>query len=637
MLVPKELVIEAKVKFGDQAIELIRQYFNLENWENKNFKGSCPFGHSDSSPSFIWNSKNNSFHCFSCNRNFGIIDLFMKQGLTYLEAVEKLFDSVGIEYKFGERGVKTKRDYKYPVIQCSEDRTKVDEYFATRKISKETLDYCNVGQDMNGNIVWKFFDENDTLMTVKLRPARPVRKDEEKEWYLPNYDNSPILFNMNRADFSNGPLLITEGQGDCLSIIEAGYPNCVSVPGGSQNTKWIESCYDWLEKFDQIIIFSDMDEAGIKMRKEVIARLGQWRCKYVEIPEDYMTSKEIKDANAVLYKYGKQALLDLIANAQEIPISGIVDLAQVDDFNIEQEKGLYPGIKTIENIVYKFLLGSVVIVTGTRGSGKSTLLNQCFVSEALNQNMDVFYYSGELAPPVLKNWLELTMSSPEYVTMKDSFIHLINKDARKDMKCWYQNRVWVYNDTSNKSKDILDKAVSVTRKYGVSVWLLDNMTTIDIDANDNNVNQKQKDFIVELNKMAILYGVLIVLVVHPRKIMSGQELNSDDVGGSGSITNLAQYVLSIKRYSQKEKDGEKDGRGNYKVGKHPIEEDVEINILKNRFTGKIGPVKLFFEYSSYRFWNTLAELYKRYGWNKDQSPLPKKNPREDTVPDWARN
>ena len=67
MLIEKELIIEAKEKFGKKAIELIQDYFKLENWEEKSLKGSCPFGHIDDSPSFLWNPKNYSFHCFSCN------------------------------------------------------------------------------------------------------------------------------------------------------------------------------------------------------------------------------------------------------------------------------------------------------------------------------------------------------------------------------------------------------------------------------------------------------------------------------------------------------------------------------------------------------------------------------------------
>ena len=78
---------------------------------------------------------------------------------------------------------------------------------------------------------------------------------------------------MNKCDPSK-PLYIQEGEGDCLSVIEAGYTNVVSVPNGSQNMQWIEENWDWLSQFPKIIIWSDNDEPGKKMRKEAIHRLG---------------------------------------------------------------------------------------------------------------------------------------------------------------------------------------------------------------------------------------------------------------------------------------------------------------------------------------------------------------------------
>jgi hypothetical protein len=207
--------------------------------------------------------------------------------------------------------------------------------------------------------------------------------------------------------------------------------------------------------------------------------------------------------------------------------------------------------------------------------------------------------------------------------MKNDFIHVLEKESRKIMRQWYKGRIWVYNDDSNKSDLVLEKAISVIRKHGAKIILLDNLTTLDLGANDNNVLEKQKDFIVKLIQTAKLYNILIVLVVHPKKLQNGQELNSDDVYGSGSITNLAQYVLSVKRFSKKDKEGEANGRGGFKKGKSPIIEDVEINILKNRYTGTIDTLRLFFNYKSYRFFSKAEELFRRYKWDTNSSSIPK--------------
>jgi len=638
MLVPKELILEAKQKYGEKATEDIKEYFNIENWDEKNLKGSCPFGHSDTTPSFIWNVKNNSFHCFSCGKNFGILDLYMLQGLTFLSSIEKLFSNTDIKFSFGERELKTERDYKYPHYTPDDNRDLVDAYCKSRKISKETLDYCGVKQS-GGLLMWNFYNENDTLVTVKCRRSRKPEKTEQKEWYLSNFDNTPILYNMNKIDPTQ-PLIITEGQFDTLSVVEAGYKNVVSVPSGTENLKWIEVCFDWLNNFDKIILFFDNDLPGIKARKEAASRLGIYKTLFVELPttlkNDAGKDVKVKDANEVLFHFGSEKIIELIDNAQEIPITGVEDLSSVDDFDIETAPGLYTGIEEIDKTIYKFLFGSVILFTGVRGSGKSTLINQFFICEPLEQGYDVFVFSGELSSPVLKSWVELSMAGPERVRMKGENIHIIDSSTKKEMREWYKNRIWVYSEVDNRSDKILEKAISVTRKYGAKVWIFDNLSTIDLETSSQDLLLKQKDFIAKLVKIAILYNVLIILVNHPNKLQPDAELRIDDIGGTGSLSNLSQYVMYVKRFSDKEKGGEKDTKGNWRRGKEPFDEDCEINIMKNRYTGTIKATKVFFNYPSYRFYLTASELYKRYKWNKDKSPIPTQLPEKTNVPDWAK-
>lgn len=627
MLIPNELVLTAKEKLGQEAAEIIAKDLDIQNYDSKNLKGSCPLGHSDSTPSFIWNDRSQSFHCFSCGKNYNIIDHYMAfDHLTFLEATEKLFHKTDTKFLFGEKGVKTEKDYKYPHFEHSEDRLTVEQYALNRHISKETLDWVNIQEDYEGNMMFPYYDTNDVLCLVKYRPARKVEKSENKMWCQKGSDTTPILFNMNRVDFTNGPLVITEGEIDTLSVIEAGYKNVISVPFGSNNFTWIEKSFEFLEKFNNIIIFSDNDAPGIAMRKEVIFRLGVWKCRFIDLPQTIVKDGKlikIKDANELLYYTDKETVLDYIANAQEMPVVGVEDLAQIPDFDIESALGLYSGIEGIDKIIYKFLLGSVLVVTGKKGAGKSTLINQCFVCEPLQQGYDVFIYSGELDPGILKSWVELTMAGPVHTKMKGDFIHLIEKNIRLKMEEWYTKRIWLYKQKSNKIQDIIDKAIAITRKYGVKVWVIDNLTTIDLDANSTELLEKQKKLIVDLNDLSIMYGILIVLICHPRKVMAGQDLVSDDVGGNGALTNLAPYVASVKRYDDKDKKGEKGANGKWRPGKEPVVEDVEIEIMKNRFTGRVGKTRLFFNYKSYRFFLTQSELFKKFKWDNSENPMPK--------------
>lgn len=111
-----------------------------------------------------------NFHCFGCGCNVDIIDAYMMSGLTYSESVEELFKETGTLFSFGERGVRTRREYRYPRAVPEGPRDMVDAYFATRGVSSATLDRCDVRQDEHGNAVFNYYDTNDVLTMVKYRP-----------------------------------------------------------------------------------------------------------------------------------------------------------------------------------------------------------------------------------------------------------------------------------------------------------------------------------------------------------------------------------------------------------------------------------------------------------------------------------
>ncbi len=575
-------------------------------------------------------------NCFGCSKNFGILDLYMEQGLTYLEAVQKLFEKTEIEYNFGERGIASKPSYVYPKREENNDMTKVIEYWGKRGISEKTLKYADIQADKFGNTVFNYYNDSDVLMNVKYRPSRKIQKGEAKCWFQKGTSFSPILFNMNKCDPSK-PLYIQEGEADCLSVIEAGYTNVVSVPNGSQNMQWIEENWDWLDQFPKIIIWSDNDEPGKKMRKEAIHRLGSWRTYYIEItdhvPDGYaekypqLKGKLIKDANELLFYYGKEKILSYLNNPLELPVENVSDLSKAEDFDINNAEGLYTGIKDLDNQIYKIVFGTVNIVTGKSGEGKSIFINQIAICQALQQGYDVFVFSGELPTPHLKNWVETNMIGRENITMENGHIRHLNLEARKKMRQWYSGRVMVYDDSyDTTAKALLIKMEEMARKFGTKVFLIDNLMMVDLECSEEGRLQAEKNFIKELIFFAKKFNVLVFLVAHPRKIGGDIRITKEDIAGSSNIVNLAHTVFSVHRYTKQEKEGEEKPNGEYFKGKEPKEYDTVVEVLKNRITGLLPECELYFDYNSYRFYRTPEELWMRYKWNTDTSPLPTIDP-----------
>ena len=626
MLIPKELIIQAQNTLGEQAATIIAKDLQLKDFDEKDLKAICIW-HPEDTASLIWDQRRNFYHCFGCGKNYNIINHYMSfNKLTFIEAIQKLFEQTGINYRFAEKGIKTKRPYIYPEREFSENRNDVEKYTSLRKISKETLDYCDVQQDNHKNIVWHYYDSNDVLLTVKYRPARKLNKSDTKQWAQKDKDTTPILYNMNRIDITQ-PLVITEGELDCLAVIESGYKNTVSVPFGAQCESWIKECLDWLEQFDKIIVWSDNDAAGINMRKSVCARLGTWRTYFVDLPSE-IDGYEVKDASDVLFRFGKQKVLDLVNKPCEVPISNIIDLYDVNDYDIESAEGLYTGIDELDDRIYKIVSGTLTILTGINSSGKSVLVNQMCICEPLNQGYDCFVMSAELPKDQFKSWIEWVLAGRENVSMKNNHIHIIENHTKKEIREWYKGRIFLYdNDLDRTPEAILHKMEELARKYGTKVFVLDNLMMIDFKCGEDSIYIRQKDFIIKLRDFANKYNVWVFLVAHPRKLMEIKRLSKLDVGGSGSITDAAHYVMALHRYTTKEKKGSK--------GKDPVVYDCVLDFFKNRITGTQDfSVELYFDLPSYRFYTKPKELWKRYKWNKSTAALPTHDPNKHGLPEF---
>ena len=210
MLIDIEKIEQAKDIISKETPDIIADLLSIESWDANNKKGCCPF-HNEKTPSFIWNKRSHKFHCFGCNRNVDIIDAYMATGLTYIQAVQKLFELAGINYSFGEAGIKTKRDYVYPHLEDSGDRGQIYDYLGKRCISQTTIDNAGVTQDDEGNICFNYYDECDVLTMVKKRPSRRVKKGENKTWCQKGSDTAPLLFNMNKINVLS-PLVVCEGE-----------------------------------------------------------------------------------------------------------------------------------------------------------------------------------------------------------------------------------------------------------------------------------------------------------------------------------------------------------------------------------------------------------------------------------------
>lgn len=622
LLIDQKKVQKAKEKLGDDTFYIMMKELGIDDYDERNLKCKCPF-HAEDTPSFIWNTKAGKAHCFgACHRSYDILDVFMHKGLTYIEAVQKLFDLTKISYHFGEHKLQTKSSYRYPKpVECT-DKSKIYQYLSLRNISPETTDYLDIRQDRQGNIVFNYYDCNDTLTMVKYRPSRKIQKGENKNWCQIGADTLPILFNMNRINVS-APLLICSGELDCASALEAGFSNAVSIPLGDGNTQWINECWDWLEQFDEIIICPDNDDSGMKFCKDIVPRLGSWRCKVVNVPDFFETSDgkklRIKDLNDCLYRFGKEKVLELIVNAKDSPVDSVTDFSEITNVDLNEIDGIQTGIRDLDKSLMKLFYGTFNIVTGVNGAGKSSLLSQ-LVCQCLDQQKNVWYYSGELPNFQSKNWINYILAGQRHLKQcrfEESTYWKVTLEAQKKINEFYQGRLFIYKDgCDHKVSSLMKSMENTVRKYAAKLLIIDNLTSVNLENNDNNKYEKQAEFVTELINFAKKFNVVVVLVVHPHKMDTMRRMTKMDVQGISAIIDLAHRILSLYRVTPEDKKGKpkQNGSGWYK---EPISCDVICDILKDRMMGFEGKgIPLFYDRPSRRFFTSEQDLDYQYGWDK---------------------
>lgn len=184
--------------------------------------------------------------------------------------------------------------------------TKTDvEMFANRKLDIEVATRLGA-RFANGNFLFDYTKNGKLLF-------RKVRSIDKKFWIDPagvklQFWNLDAITDLPSKP--EEPLVICEGEFDCIAIVQCCGGYAISVPNGatghrtereiaiSEDTRFSylwedEHILPQIMQFDKIILATDGDKPGLILRDELALRIGDSKCWYVNYPED------CKDANDV--------------------------------------------------------------------------------------------------------------------------------------------------------------------------------------------------------------------------------------------------------------------------------------------------------------------------------------------------
>jgi len=122
----------AAVRERSPIDEVVGQYLQLKNAGGGSLKGLCPF-HEEKTPSFNVTPARGLFYCFSCAEGGDVIKFVQKiDGLSFVEAVERLAAQAGIELRYEQGGY-------VPGQEQSHRRRLVDAHRAAAEFYAERL------------------------------------------------------------------------------------------------------------------------------------------------------------------------------------------------------------------------------------------------------------------------------------------------------------------------------------------------------------------------------------------------------------------------------------------------------------------------------------------------------------------
>ncbi len=400
-----------------------------------------------------------------------------------------------------------------------------------------------------------------------------------------------ILYGIDDIKHSDCVIWV-EGEMDKLSVEVAGYMWCVSVPDGAPavNAKEYASkfdCVDWdALAGKRHVLFVDMDEPGRKLEVELARRLGHENCSRVIPPFG------CKDANEVLVTHGVDALAELIANAQPLPISGVYDADQIRDrvvtlYEQGYERGVLTGWPSLDEL-YTVRPGEMSIVTGIPGSGKSNHLDNMLVNIAKHSGWRFGLFSPENQP--LERHAAGLVEKYTREPFNDGPTRRLDRHGLEAAMDWMRDHFfWVLPDEDDDFSltALLDRARALVRRHGINGFVLDPWNEID-HARPAGVSETDhtSESLTKIRRFARSHHVHVWVVAHPTKLNKNDAGQYPvptpyDISGSAHWRNKADNCLTV--YRQFVEKGQ--------------EPPIEVHVQKIRFreVGKIGICDLRYE------------------------------------------
>lgn len=490
---------------------------------------------------------------FSTGEGGDLLNLWVAvKGIPLHDAIKEAKEFLGI--KDDEQYFhKPKKEYSKPSRKSLRKGEKHIEYLKGRGLSEKTISDFKVAQcvvwdhdnkrEVDG-MAFPYIRGNECLFIKSIG----IERNNGKKIIGASKDCEPCLFGWHVFPSDIRAVVICEGEIDAMSFYEYGIPS-LSVPfgGGTGNKQqWIDCEYHNMDRFDEIIICMDSDDAGQAGAIEIAQRLGIERCRIAELP--------FKDANeCILNGVTEDQIWESLETARFLDPEELANasafLQDTIDAFYKTDNGIFQSPWPHLNYNFQVREAELSLLNGVNGHGKSQVAGHLLL-EAIRQNVNCCAASMELKPGIFLKRLTRQASCAPKPPVEDI-------EACNNM---FSRNLWLFSLTGTaKQERLLDVFAYAARRYGVKVFLIDSLMKCGISEDDYN---GQKAFIDKLCDFKNKYNVHIFLVTHSRKSDSEEKPTGKmDVKGSGAVTDLADNVFIIWRNKIKERALQAENNG----------------------------------------------------------------------------
>ena len=445
-----------------------------------------------------------------------------------------------------------------------------------RNISEKTNRFYQIHVDGN-ELKFPYHDESGVLKGIKT-------KTKKKDFRYAGVSTN-TLFGQHRFPTTGKRIVVTEGELDAASCYEAmpSWP-MVSLPHGAASAKKdIQKQIPLFQGYEEVVLFFDNDEAGIKAAAEAASVLPPGKTKIARL-EAY------KDPSEALQANDSEAIRKAIWDAKPYRPDGIVEgksLLELVTTPTPPADHEYP-FQGLNDMLHGIRYQELITITSGSGIGKSSFCRQ-IAAKLLDNGEKVGYLALEesnrrsaLGLMSCALGKSLHLGEHEQTELADAF--------RSTMEHW---NLFLFDGFGSYDPDTIYSRIEyLACGLECRIVFLDHLSIL-LSGLDGDERRMIDTTMTKLRSLVERTGITLFLVSHLRRSNNdrtsheeGGKVSLSQLRGSHSIAQLSDQVIALERDQQSEND----------------RDVTTLRIIKNRYSGETGFAgKIKYNLSTSRF------------------------------------